>query len=110
GRLGAALALYSAVGLFFLGVPIIARRAGRALSPPWGPGAVVIASLLLLLYLAGGPQAAAALWGLALLLAILNAGLFIESASGRLPLLAMVGGVLSWFVLAVWWDRAAASV
>ena len=69
-------------------------RAGCALNPPWGPGAVVIASLLLLLYLAGGPQAAAALWGLALLLAILNAGLFIESASRRLPLLAMTANRL----------------
>ena len=57
-----------------------------------------------------GPIAPAALWALALLLAILNAGLFVESAAGRLPLVSQIGSVLSWLVLAVWWPRAAGSV
>ena len=109
-RLGAAVALYAIFGVFYLGVPLVARRLGRQLEPPWGGGIVLIASLMLLLYLAGGPHAAAALWGLALLLAILDAGLFVESASGRLPLLTIAGGVLSWIVLAVWWSNAAAVV
>ena len=76
----------------------------------WGGGALLLASLALLLFLAAGPQAAAALWGLALLLAIVNAGLFIESAAGAMPLLSVAGAVLSWIVLAVWWDNAAAAV
>ena len=40
------------------------------------------AVMAMLLFLAAGPQAAASLWGLALLLAIVDAGLFIESAAG----------------------------
>ena len=56
-----------------------------------------------------GPIAPAALWALALLLAILNAALFIESAPARLPLLSQVGSVLSWLVLAMWWLAPAGS-
>ena len=82
----------------------------QAMYPAWGGGALLIASLGLLLFLAAGPQAAESLWGLALLLAIVNAGLFIESAAGAMPLLSVAGAVLSWIVLAVWWDRAAAAV
>ena len=83
---------------------------GSEMYPAWGGGALLIASLGLLLFLAAGPQAAESLWGLALLLAIVNAGLFIESAAGAMPLLSVAGAVLSWIVLAVWWDRAAAAV
>jgi uncharacterized membrane protein len=109
-RLGVAVLLYAVFGVFFLGVPIAARRMGRPLEPTWGAGAVVLASLVLLLFLAAGPTAAAGLWGMAFLLAILNAGLFVESAAGRLPLLSAVGSVLSWLVLGVWWANAAAVV
>ena len=77
-HLRAAVVLYAAFGLFYLGVPLIARRTGRDITPRWGGGAVLIASLLLLLFLAAGPQPPAALWGLAVLLAILDAGLFVE--------------------------------
>jgi uncharacterized membrane protein len=110
GRLGAAVALYTAFALFYLGVPLAWRRAGRDMKPRWGGGALMIASLALLLFLADGQHAAASLWGLALLLAILDAGLFIESASGEMPLLSAIGAALSWFVLAVWWGNAAATV
>jgi uncharacterized membrane protein len=110
GRLGAAIALYTAFALFYLGVPLAWRRAGRAMKPRWGSGALLLASLALLLFLADGQHAAASLWGLALLLAILDAGLFIESASGDLPLLSAIGAALSWFVLAIWWGNAAAAV
>jgi hypothetical protein len=102
--------LYAAFGAFYLGVPLLARRSGRAISPQWGGGAVLIASLLILLFLSTGPRSASVLWGLAVLLAILDAGIFIESASGRLPLLSLAGGVLSWLVLAAWWGHAAAAV
>jgi uncharacterized membrane protein len=109
-RIRALVALYAAFGLFYLGVPIVWRRSGRALTPPWGGGAVVLASLAMLEFLAAGPQMPAALWGLALLLAILDAGLFIESAAEGLPLLSLIGGALSWIVLATWWLRSADAV
>ena len=109
-RLLASTVLYAAFGAFYLGVPLAGRRLGRALTPAWGSSAVTIASLGLLLFLASGPLAPAALWGLALLLAILNAGLFVESAAGRMPWLSAVGAILSWLVLAVWWSNAAAVV
>ncbi|PYQ95057.1 MAG: hypothetical protein DMF97_17490, partial [Acidobacteria bacterium] len=109
-RLGAAVILYAAFALFYLGVPLAWRRKWKEMSPRWGGGALLIASLTLLLFLAAGPQAAASLWGLAMLLAIVDAGLFIESAAGAMPLLSAVGAVLSWIVLAVWWNNAAAAV
>ena len=109
-RLVPAVVLYGAFGVFYLGVPLIARRLDRAIDPPWGGGAVLIASLLLLLFLTSSTRADAALWGLAILLAILDAGIFIEGAAGGLPPVSIAGGALSWVVLAVWWQRAAAVV
>jgi uncharacterized membrane protein len=109
-RLGSALLLYLAFGLAHLGVPVLARRLERPLAPAWGAGAVLIASLVLLLYLADHRIAPGALFGLALLLAILNAGLFVETASARLPALSLAGGFLSWIVLAAWWIQVADSV
>jgi uncharacterized membrane protein len=109
-RLGTAVVLYAIFGVFYLGVPIVARRLGRPLEPRWGGGAVVLGSLVMLLFLAAGPRAAAALWGMAFLLALLNAGLFVESAAGRLPALSVAGSLLSWLVLGVWWGNAAAAV
>ena len=82
----------------------------RPLEPSGGAGVVLIASLGLLLFLASGSIAPAALWALALLLAILNAGLFIEAAAGELPLLSMGGSILSWVILANWWEKAAGAV
>jgi uncharacterized membrane protein len=109
-RLGTAVVLYAIFGVFYLGVPIAARRMRQPLEPEWGGGAVVLGSLVMLLFLAAGPRAAAGLWGMAFLLALLNAGLFIESAAGRLPALSVVGSLLSWLVLGVWWSNAAAAV
>jgi hypothetical protein len=109
-RLGTAVLLYAIFGVFYLGVPIVARRLGRPLEPRWGGGAVVLGSLVMLLFLAAGPRAAAGLWGMAFLLALLNAGLFVESAAGRLPALSVAGSLLSWLVLGVWWGNAAATV
>jgi uncharacterized membrane protein len=109
-RLGTAVLLYAIFGVFYLGVPIAARRMRRPLEPRWGSGAVVLGSLVMLLFLAAGPRAAAGLWGMAFLLALLNAGLFVESAAGRLPALSVAGSLLSWLVLGVWWSNAAAVV
>jgi hypothetical protein len=109
-RLGTAVVLYALFGIFYLGVPIVARRMRRPLEPRWGAGAVVLGSLVMLLFLAAGPRAAAGLWGMAFLLALLNAGLFVESAAGRLPALSAAGSLLSWLVLGVWWGNAAGVV
>ena len=108
-RLREALVIYGVFGLLFLAVPETARRRSRPLDPRWS-GVVLLGSLAMLLYLAGGEVAAAGLWGMALLLAILNAALFVESAAGGLPLVTVAGGLLSWLVLFVWWSRAAAVV
>lgn len=109
-RLSSALALYLAFGVLYLGVPLLARRLGRPLAPPWGGGAVLVAALVLLLYLAGDRVAPGALFGLALLLAVLNAGLFVEAAATRVSGLVLVGGLLSWIVLGAWWLEGASAV
>jgi hypothetical protein len=109
-RLRMAVVLYAVYGVVTASVPALARKLGRTLEPEGAGGFMLLASLGLLLYLAWGPVAPAALWALALLLAILNAGIFIESASTRLPLTALCGTVLSWIILALWWTRAAAIV
>jgi uncharacterized membrane protein len=105
-RLGAAVVLYTAFALMYVGIPMLARRQGRPLQPEAGSGVVLLASLGLLLFLAAGPLAPQALWAFALLLAILNAALFIESAAARLPLISVIGTVASWVLLGVWWARA----
>jgi uncharacterized membrane protein len=109
-RLSSALALYLAFGVLYLGVPVLARRLGRPLTPSWGGGAVLVVALFLLLYLAGHRVAPGALFGLALLLAVLNAGLFVEAAATRVSGLCLVGGFLSWIVLGYWWLEAASTV
>ena len=109
-RLRTAVVLYATFGVLNSAVPIVARRLGRALRPEAAPGVMLLASLGLLFYLAAGDIAPAALWALALLLAILNAGVFIESATARMPAIAIAGTILSWLILAAWWDRAAATI
>jgi hypothetical protein len=102
-RLLPGLALYGVFSLFYLGVPLAARRFGRSLKPGGLSVVLLFAALALLLFLAAGPVAASALWGLALLLAVLNVGLFAEGAAGRFPAETLAGVLLSWGVLAVWW-------
>ena len=102
-RLLPGLALYGVFSLFYLGVPLLARRYGKGLKPGGLSVVLLFAALALLLFLAAGPVAASALWGLALLLAVLNVGLFAEGAAGRFPVATLLGVLLSWGVLAVWW-------
>jgi hypothetical protein len=109
-RLGAAVAIYGAFGVVSLGVPLIARRRGAPLEPAGAGGVLLLASLGLLVFLSTGPIAPSALWALGILLAILNAALFVESASGGLPLVSQAGSLFSWVILAMWWVRAAAAV
>ena len=109
-RLPAAVSIYVLFGVVTSAVPLVARRLARPLRPAAGGGLVLLASLGLLLFLSSGSIAPFALWSLALLLAILNAGLFIESAAVRMPALSQVGSVLSWAILALWWYRTAGVV
>ena len=109
-RLLAALAIYLVFGLFYVGVPVLARRRGAPLTPQGAGGALTLVSIALLLFLAGGSAAQGALWGIALLVAVLNVGLFVEASATRLPPLALAGAALSWIVLAVWWATASVTV
>ncbi len=102
-RLLSALAIYGGFGLFYLGVPLIARRLNRPLRPDAMPATLLLASIALLFFLSVGGVAPAALWGLALLLAILNLAMFVEGAQVRGPWVLVAGSVLSWLVLAAWW-------
>jgi Predicted membrane protein (DUF2339) len=102
-RLMAGIAIYAVFGLFYLGVPVLARRLGRRLRPEGQGAFLLLLALGLLFFLATGPLAQSALWGLALLLVILNAGIFLESGTLHRPGLALLGTVLSWALIAVWW-------
>lgn len=102
----AGISLYGLFGLFYLGVPLLAQRLGRTLQPAGSGGILLLASLGLLFFLAAGPVAPSALWGLALLLAVLNAGLFLEARAGRWPWTSIAGLLLSWILIAVWWASA----
>jgi hypothetical protein len=101
-RLLSALVIYGGFGLFYLGVPLAARRWRRTLRPEGLPGVLLLASIALLFFLSFGAVASAGLWGLAALLAVLNLALFTEGGSRR-PALLAAGSILSWAVLLAWW-------
>ena len=84
-RLPAGLALYALFGLFYLGVPVLARRLGKRLLPAGSGAALLFCSLAMLLFLAAGDVAHTALWGMGLLLALLNLGLFFKRAPAGCP-------------------------
>jgi uncharacterized membrane protein len=102
-RLLPGLTLYAVFGLFYLGVPMMARRMGRALQPQGASSVVLLAGLALLGFLSLGPVAPSAVWGLALLLVLLNAGLFLESREDGQPAFNRFGIFLSWALIAFWW-------
>ncbi|HEX3129938.1 MAG TPA: DUF2339 domain-containing protein, partial [Thermoanaerobaculia bacterium] len=97
------LALYTVFGLFYLGVPLAARRLGRTLEPQGASSVVLLFGLALLGFLSLGPVAPSAVWGLALLLVLLNAGLFLESREDGQPAFNRFGIFLSWLLIAFWW-------
>jgi len=105
-RLYAGLAIYGVFGLLFLGVPALARRFNRALRPENGVGVTVVVSVAMLLFLTTDSVAPGALWGLALLLAVLLIGAMTQASFTRRPLLAAIAVVLAWIVLASWWEAA----
>ena len=105
------LLLYAVFALFFLGVPFIAQRAERPLGPRNASRAIILLSLGMLLFLGTDSVANVALFGLATLLLILNAGAFFERLTGGSapahPALVAAASVISWFVLGFWWMSAA---
>jgi len=101
-----ALAIYGVFGLFFIGVPVVARRRGAPLTPQGAGSALGLVSIALLLFLAGGSVAQSALGGIAVLLAVLTTGVFAEASATRLPIFAIAGTLVAWLVLAVWWMTA----
>jgi hypothetical protein len=109
-RLAPGLAIFGGFALLYLGMPSIARRAQQPLAPRGAGGIVLLASTILLLVLAVGPSSPAGLWGLAFLLAVLNAGMFVEGAASRLPLLSIAASLVSWGVVFMWWTRSAAAI
>ena len=109
-RLGTAVVIYALFGIVAIATPVLARRSARPLQPAWGSGAVLLVSLVLLTFISLGPVSGTTLWALALLLAIMNAGLFVDSASGGLPRISQIGSLLSWGLLAVWWVHSAGTI
>ena len=109
-RLGEGLLIFAAFALLYIGVPVIARRVSRPLTPRGAGGIVLLASTLLLLFLAAGPSTPAGVWGLGFLLAVLNAAMFVESGALALPLLSIGASAVSWAVMFVWWNRSAAAI
>jgi uncharacterized membrane protein len=103
GNLYTGLALYGVFALFYVGTPALARRFKRPLEPSGVAGVLTLASLGLLLFIAAGSVAASALWGMALLIAVLNVGLLTEASHSRAPILSIAGAMLSWLILGVWW-------
>jgi hypothetical protein len=102
-RLIAGLSIYAVFGLFYLGVPFAARRWQRRLQPAGSSVFVLFASLGLLFFLAAGPAAESALWGIGLLLVILNLGLLVESSLRQHRNFVVAGFAVSWLVIALWW-------
>ena len=110
GHLLSALTIYAGFALLFLGVPLLAERFKRALKPE-GSGAIVLfASLAMLFFVAAGPVAATAIWGLATILSILNVGLIFEAVRGHRPLLCLAGLALSWILIGTWWATVSVAV
>ena len=105
-RLIAALEIYGIFGIFFLGVPLIGRRFRTGFGAGNASALLLLASIALLFFIAAGPVAKIALWGLALLLAIVNAGAMAEARSTAHPLLSAAAILLSWIVIAVWCGTA----
>ena len=106
-RLPAALVVYAAFGLLFLAVPVVARRRQTPLEPAWLGTGLLLLSMALLFFLSGDSVAPSSLWGLALLLGLLNLAVMIEGRAIRRRAFVIAGGIVSWLVLASWWFSGA---
>jgi hypothetical protein len=93
------LAIFGVFGLLYIGVPLMARKWNKDLKPELAGAGLLLLSIVLLMFLAVGSLAPVAIWGLALLLLILNIGMLWQ----REPLLAVAGIVVSWIILGLLW-------
>ena len=101
-----ALFIYAAFALLFLAVPVIARRLGRDLVSQRTMMFLVLGSIGVLFFLTFGEVAPHALWILAILLVVLNAGAIAQSRPGQRAILAASAIVFSWIVITVWCANA----
>jgi hypothetical protein len=108
-RLYSGLALYAIFSLLFISVPLAAHRLNKKLHPEGAGAGLLLASLILMTFLVIGPIASISIWGLALLLLIINAGLFWQGAACKIPMLAIAGMVLSWIILGILWASVSLS-
>jgi hypothetical protein len=108
-RLVAALTLYAVFALFFAGIPVLARRLGRELEPPIAMPILLLVAIALL-FVFSAQASTTALWGLAVLLAITNAGAFIEARAKANPYLLVAGTFLSWAVIGIWLAQSLTAV
>lgn len=98
------LTVYAIFGLLFIAVPVAARRWRKTLRPEGASAGLLLIGLILLFSFATGSIASVSIWGLALLLLLLNAGLYHESVACKLPGLGIAGMALSWIILGVLWS------
>ena len=105
-NLTTALMIYAAFALLFLGVPVIARRLGRNVVSQRTMLLLVLGSIGILFFLTTGSVAPQALWALAILVAIINAGAISEARTHQSSILAASAIVLSWIVITVWCSSA----
>jgi hypothetical protein len=108
-RLFVALGIYTVFGLFYVAVPLVAEWMQRPLSTSAGHGVVLLASLVLVLLLAVGPQAGRALFSIGFLLVFTNVALWVVPLGPRRMALRIVAAVATWIVLGTWWVVAMAT-
>jgi len=101
-----ALIIYAAFALLFLAVPVIARRLGRDIVSQRTMMLLVLGSIGVLFFLTFGDAAPHALWILAMMLLIINAGAITQSKPGHRAVLAASAIILSWIVITVWCANA----
>jgi hypothetical protein len=109
-RLYSGLGLYAVFSLLFIGVPALAQRLHKRLRPEIAGAGLLFASLALLFFLTTGSVASVSIWGLALLLFVLNAGLIWQGTVCKFPILAVAGMILSWIVLGTLWASVSLAV
>jgi hypothetical protein len=108
-RTPAAAAMYVVLAIFVMTVPALWRRQHGQAMPSVLTTALLWASLAILWWLAADVSQPPRIWGLAVVLAIVNAQVFVESASG-LRVITAAGVVGSWVALTFWWGIAAGAV
>jgi uncharacterized membrane protein len=101
-NLTTALLIYAGFALFFIGVPVLARRLRRDIVSQRTMLLLVIGSIGVLFFLATGTIAPHALWALAILLVIINAGAISEARTTENSVLAISAIIVSWIVITTW--------